>query len=106
MMNEPEVVTQLLEQLDEQKALADRYRTALQDIKEFKDVDSPYAYINPADDFDKVIELACDALKEGEEPIVKANHDGHLYSFGETTIEVDWIGDPGKPPFKRIKEGE
>lgn len=34
-MNEPEVVTELLEQIDKLTEEANRYRTALQDIREY-----------------------------------------------------------------------
>ena len=58
MMNEPEVVTQLLEQIDEQKALADRYRSALQDIREIE--------IWGHEDAFEMKQTAIAALKEGE----------------------------------------
>lgn len=59
-MNEPEVVTALLEQIDKLAEEANRYRTALQDIREYKEcMDSNETFAVT------MIEIAVEAL-EGE----------------------------------------
>ena len=55
-MNEPEVVTSLLEQIDKLTEEANRYRTALQDIREME--------VNPYFN-----ELACDMAKLAREAL-------------------------------------
>ena len=60
MMNEQQLNNSLLEQLDEQKALADRNRSALQDIREY-DFDHDLSGI----DYICLINIVRDALKEG-----------------------------------------
>ena len=94
-MNEPEVVTSLLEQIDKLTEEANRYRTALQDILEETNED----LINHPE----LDSIHCIAHRALEEPIVKVELDGQLYVFGESTIEYRPGGDN---PFKRIKEGE
>ena len=95
-MNEPEVVTSLLEQIDKLTEEANRYRYALQGINEIQ--------VN-SDDAAEMKDIAREAL-EGEEQIVKVEHEGHLFTFGESTIEVEYAGPKDDFPFKRIKKGE
>lgn len=47
------------------------------------------------DNFDKIF----GSKKEALQP----NPEGPLYIFGESSIEVEWVDDPDKPPFERIK---
>ena len=91
-MNEPEVVTSLLEQIDKLTEEANRYRTALQDIYEI--------HVESHEDGIEMKRIAREALKE---PIVKVNHDGQLNVFGKTTIE--YTDGNGCFPFK-VVEGE
>jgi hypothetical protein len=41
------------------------------------------------------------------EPVkVKYNHEGHLFTFGESTIEVEYIGVDPTFPFDRVNKGD
>ena len=53
---------------------------------------------------DKYTSNICSTYKEDDS--VNITHEGGLYIFGESTIEVEYIGDPGKPPFERVNKGD
>ena len=68
-----------------------------------------YRFMNNRDSRYSTVKKINDWLAANEKPKtdpVKVNHEGHLYTFGESTIEVEYIGDPGKPPFDRVNKGD
>ncbi len=63
-----------------------RLTMALQDIRELEsDMDSDISVI----------------VREALSNDVSIEHEGHLYTFGETTVEVEYLGDVN--PFERVK---
>ena len=76
---------------------ADKYREALESILEETNED-----LANHPEYDEIHCIAHRAL----EPIVKVEHEGHLFTFGESTIEVEYAGPKDDFPFKRIKKGE
>ena len=75
-----------------------RLTIALQEIR-----DIPLTSYGNEDAYD-MNRIACKALEGEEDPVVKVNHEGHLYSFGESSTEVEYLGDVN--PFERVKENK
>ena len=68
-----------------------RLTMALQEIREhpLESYDNEDAY--------EMARIAREALSND----VIIEHEGHLYTFGETTVEVEYLGDVN--PFERVK---
>ena len=48
-----------------------------------------------------------DLSEKLKEPIgLKVNHKGHLFTFGESTIEVEYIGVDHTFPFHQVNKGD
>jgi len=71
---------------------ADRYRIALQSIVEHK-------FSMDVEKYNEIFDIATEALSDD----VKVEHEGHLYVFGEDTIQISSLHNVNPFPFKRIK---
>jgi hypothetical protein len=53
-----------------------------------------------------VLKALSDYLEVKQKEPVKVNHEGHLFTFGESTIEVEYIGVDPAFPFDRVNKGD
>ena len=84
-------IDQAIEMNEKLSSENNRLTMALQEIREYK-------YSMDVESYESIFDIAKKALSND----VSIEHEGHLYVFGETTVEVAYLDDVN--PFERVKE--